>query len=526
MSEYSIANGRLYRNDVCLTNFVPEVRVVYGNPAAPKSQLIQIAYTIVGRDKPETTLVFGNRLRQLNFEECDYACRYEVAPSKARRWVNIYLCQQVDSIIERGACGSFLDTSGWHDLPSPAFAGGGQVTGMTPDGEVRLGEGLSSTRLACGDGLDVVTAVTGLVTAFRRTSEAMMAFTFTLFSAMRSLLQQAGLPVNSILYITGTQGFGKSQLAKRYCTLFDDTTRQRPANAFDASSTFAGIRDALAQQRDMVVLLDDLCHSSVAREEAERQRLLSKLIRSATNITSFGKKAGNRNVEITCAAGLVVTAEMLPSAASELTRCVLLRLDHQLTDFEPDDRVFAAAAFQRFLEWFAARQAVELEQLRKDFDAFQAGVQNNREMRLQIALWQQSWVFDCFTRFAAEVGVLASKAAASMNRVFDSLLKKAWADTLDEIDRLTPVRPESLAAFTVQALQREGVPAIRHHGCLYVRLEELTQYLRCITRQPSLDPKAVSAALLSAGLLETDASGKNTKKLGGRRYLAIRCQQQ
>lgn len=40
------------------------------------------------------------------------------------------------------------------------------------------------------------------------------------------------------------------------------------------------------------------------------------------------------------------------------------------------------------------------------------------------------------------------------------------------------------------------------------------------------DPKTVSAALLSAGLLETDASGKNTKKLGGRRYLAICCQQQ
>ena len=48
-----------------------------------------------------------------------------------------------------------------------------------------------------------------------------------------------------------------------------------------------------------------------------------------------------------------------------------------------------------------------------------------------------------------------------------------------------------------------------------------TQCLRCITRQPGLDPKTVSAALLSAGLLETDASGKNTKKLGGRRYLAI-----
>lgn len=524
MADYSIINGRLYRDNVCLTNFVPEVLGVYGNPAAPKSQLIQIAYTVVGRDKPETTLVFGNRLRQLNFEGCDYACRYEVTPSKARRWVNIYLCQQVDSIIERGACGSFLDTSGWYNLPAPAFAGGGQVTGMNPDGEVQLGEGLSSTRLACGDCLAVDAAVTGLVTAFQRTPEAMMAFTFTLFTAMRSLLQQEGHPVNSILYIAGTQGFGKSQLAKRYCTLFDDTTRQRPANAFDASSTFAGIRDALAQQRDMVVLLDDLCHSSVAREETERQRLLSKLIRSATNMTSFGKKSGSCTAEITCAAGLVVTAEMLPSAASELTRCILLRLDHQLTGFQPDDRIFAAATFWHFLAWFAARQADELQQLRKDFDAFQAGVQNNREMRLQIALWQQGWVFDCFTRFAAEVGTVTLKAAASMNRVFGALLKKAGADTLDEIDRLTPVLPESLAAFTVQALQHEGVPAIRHRGCRYVRLEDLTQYLRCITRHSGLDPKAVSAALLNAGLLETDASGKNTKKLGGRRYLAVRCQ--
>ena len=521
MSEYSVANGRLYRNGVCLTNFVPEVLGVYGNPADPKSQLIQIAYTVVGRDKPETTLVFGNRLRKLNFEGCDYGCRYEVTPSKARRWVNSYLCQQVDSIIERGACGSFLDTSGWYNLPAPAFAGGGQVTGMKPDGEVRLGEGISSTRLACGDGLDVSTAVTGLVTAFQRTPEAMVAFTFTLFTSMRSLLQQEGHPVNSILYIAGTQGFGKSQLARRYCTLFDDTAQQRPVNAFDASSTFAGIRDALAQQRDMVVLLDDLCHSSVAREETERQRLLSKLIRSATNMTSFGKKSGSRTAEITCTAGLVVTAEMLPSAASELTRCILLRLDHQLTDFQPDDRSFAAATFSHFLAWFAARQADELQQLRKDFDAFQAGVQNNREMRLQIALWQQGWVFDCFTRFAAEVGTVTLKAAASMNRVFGALLKKAGADTLDEIDRLTPVRPESLAAFTVQALQHEGVPAIRHRGCLYVRLEDLTQYLRCITRHPGLDPKAVSAALLNAGLLETDASGKNTKKLGGRRYLAV-----
>lgn len=525
MPDYSTAGGKLYRDDVCLANFVPEVRGVYCSSPDSKSPLIQIVYTVVGYDTPQTTLVFGDHLRKLNFAEIDFACHYETAPSRARHWVNGYLCGQVANVIAHGDSGTFLDTSGWHDLPSPAFVAGGEVIGMMPGSAVRLSEGLSSTHLACDDVVDVNTSVTGLITAFQRTPEAMMAFTFALFTAIRSLLQREGLPTNAILYIAGTQGFGKSQLAKRYCMLFDDNVRKLPANSFDAGSTFAGIRDALAQQRDMVVLLDDLCHSSVTSEEANRRKLLSRVIRSATNITSFGKKAGNHNIEITCTAGLVVTAEMLPSSASELTRCILLRLDHPLTRFDPADRRFAATAFQHFIEWFSTRQANELQRLRKDLDAFQAGVRSSREMRLQITLWQQGWVFDCFTRFAAEAGVVTPKAAASMNGVFGDLLKKAWADTVDAIDRLTPVRPESLVRFTVQALQCENIPAIQRHGCLYVRLEDLTEYLRHISRQPSLDPKAVSAALLSAGMLETDASGKNTKKLDGRRYLVIRCRQ-
>lgn len=526
MSDYSAAGGKLYRDDVCLANFVPKVQGVYRSSPDLQPALVEIAYTVCGHDAPRTSVILGRNLRTLDFEALDLACRYEITPSKGRRWVNNYLCGQVATFIVRGDCGVFLNTSGWHDLPSPAFAAGGKVVGMIPGSAVRLSEGLSSTHLACDDVVDVNTSVIGLITAFQRTPEAMVAFSFTLFTAVRSLLQREGLPTGAILYIAGTQGFGKSQLAKRYCMLLDDNVRKLPANSFDAGSTFAGIRDALAQQRDMVVLLDDLCHSSVTSEEANRRKLLSKVIRSATNITSFGKKAGNHNIEITCTAGLVVTAEMLPSSVSELTRCILLRLDHPLTRFDPADRRFAAAAFQHFIEWFSARQANELQRLRKDLDAFQAGVRSSREMRLQITLWQQGWVFDCFTRFAAEAGVLAPKAATSMNGVFGTLLGKAWSDTTAEIDRLAPVRPEILTAFTVQALQRKDIPAIRHHGCLYVRLEELTQYLRCITRHPGLDPKAVSAALLNAGLLETDASGKNTKKLGSRRYLAIRCQQQ
>ena len=290
MSDYSTAGGKLYRDDVCLANFVPKVQGVYRSSPDLQPALVEIAYTVCGHDAPRTSVVLGRNLRTLDFEALDLACRYEITPSKGRRWVNNYLCGQVANFIVRGDCGVFLNTSGWHDLPSPAFAAGGKVVGMTPGSAVRLSEGLSSTHLACDDAVDVNTSVTGLVTAFQRTPEAMVAFSFALFTAIRSLLQREGLPTNAILYIAGTQGFGESQLAKRYCMLFDDNVRKLPANSFDAGSTFAGIRDALAQQRDMVVLLDDLCHSSVTSEEANRRKLLSRVIRSATNITSFGKK--------------------------------------------------------------------------------------------------------------------------------------------------------------------------------------------------------------------------------------------
>ena len=85
MSNYSTAGGKLYRDDVCLANFVPEVRGVYCSSPDSKSPLIQIVYTVVGYDTPQTTLVFGDHLRKLNFEEIDFACHYETAPSRARR---------------------------------------------------------------------------------------------------------------------------------------------------------------------------------------------------------------------------------------------------------------------------------------------------------------------------------------------------------------------------------------------------------------------------------------------------------
>lgn len=525
MSEFDIIDGRLCLAGKPLTNFVPEVRSVFCRPGGRQPEELQISYAVCGTDTPRAVTVRGARLWSLDFEAQDIACRYEGSRGKSRQLVNAYLRQQAADALENGTCGTFLDAPGWHDVPSPAFAAGGELIGASPGQAFCLNEKFTGIRLAADTSLPAEPAVEVLVRAFQRTPEAMMASTFTLYTSMRSLLQQAGLPTSSVLYITGTQGYGKSQLAKRFCTLYDNAERGFPANSFDAGSTFASIRDALAQQRDQIVLLDDLCHSSVVSEERERQKMLSKVIRAATNTTAFGKKAGAQNAEINCTAGLVVTAEMLPTSASELTRCILLHLDHPLTAFQADDRLYAAAVFRHFLAWFAARRETELQHFRKDFDAFVAAPEHSVELRLRIGCWQQAWVFDCFLRFALDVGAISERAASNMSRTFGGLINRALAHTVNAVRRLTPMQPETIAAMAMQELRAKHIPAIPHRGCLYVRLEVLTSQLRRIFQHPGLDPKAVSAALLSAGMLETDASGKNTKKLDGRRYLAIRCRQ-
>lgn len=523
-SEFDIIDGRLYLEGKPLTNFVPEIRGVFCRPGGRQPEELQIGYVVCGTSNPRTVTVRGARLRFLDFEALDIACRYEGIRRKSQQMVNDYLRQQVAAALENGTCGTYLDAPGWHDSPSPVFAAGEELIGAPPGQAFCLNEKFTGVRLVA-DATLPEPAVEGLVRAFQRTPEAMAAFAFTLYTSVRSLLQRAGLSTNSVLYITGTQGYGKSQLAKRFCTLYDNTEWGFPANSFDAGSTFAGIRDALAQQRDQIVLLDDLCHSSVISEERERQKLLSKVIRSATNTTAFGKKAVAQNAEINCTAGLVVTAEMLPTSASELTRCILLHLDQPLTAFQIDDRLYAATVFRHFLVWFAARRESELQRFHEDFDVFVEARQNTSELRLRIGCWQQVWVFDCFLRFALDVNAISEKAASNMSRTFEGLINRAFAYTVSAVRQLTPVQPEAIAAMAMQELQAKHIPAIRHRGCLYVRLEVLTEQLRRVSQRPSLDPKTISAALRSAGMLETDASGKNTKKLDGRRYLVIRCRQ-
>ena len=76
-SEFDIIDGRLYLEGKPLTNFVPEIRGVFCRPGGRQPKELQIGYVVCGTSNPRTVTVRGARLRFLDFEALDIACRYD-----------------------------------------------------------------------------------------------------------------------------------------------------------------------------------------------------------------------------------------------------------------------------------------------------------------------------------------------------------------------------------------------------------------------------------------------------------------
>lgn len=93
-------------------------------------------------------------------------------------------------------------------------------------------------------------------------------FAFTLYSSLHSVFREESLPTACVLHIHGGQNLGKTTTAKRLATLYNKDGQ--PADIYDAGSSFPVMRDALADARDRVVLLDDICKTTDSASQRKR----------------------------------------------------------------------------------------------------------------------------------------------------------------------------------------------------------------------------------------------------------------
>jgi len=442
-----------------------------------------------------------------------------VTGQSTKRLIATYLRMQLDS--SEMLTGAFYDKSGWNktDKGMTFICGDSVVPECAAPPPYLLAERVKHIHLA-DNGLSASEATeTLLQLLMKHPYTHLPVWAFTLFATLRSVLKSNGLPTTIVLYVMATQGFGKTELIKSLCALYDESGRKL-CDVYDAKSTSAAMRDALTEARDRVVLFDDVCKSTSRSKQRERQDTAADLTRAAANETNVVKKKGQSTVEEECAASLAITGEIPMETASDVTRCLTVEISEPLTDNLDGIRTAAAAALKGYITWFSQNYDMECEQLRRDYETFRQGNKSSDLMRVRTSHFELKWLLQSFLRFAKAVGAINDNAAMQIVEAANKALDEIWANTKAMVEKIEK-KPPLLSEVIYEGADKNQFPCFVHVGCLCVKLHDLTSYLSKIYMRSDLSENQVSATLKENKMLSMDKSGDPTKKVRGKRHLCI-----
>ncbi len=152
---------------------------------------------------------------------------------------------------------------------------------------------------------------------------ALIVLSFILLRMVRSVVLNAGINFQAVLFVTGRQGIGKTTLINRFVSFITKATASnKPALFFDLGSSLAGLRIAMTTYRDLPIVADDACKSASKTVQRKREEVLAQIIREAANAAPIMKGSpGGGQVELENVASVMLTAEDTPKNESDLTRC-------------------------------------------------------------------------------------------------------------------------------------------------------------------------------------------------------------
>lgn len=512
--------GNLLAGDKQIANFAPQV--VCGYRKAQREGIgplaaLRINFRIVGQTEEQSTIIMFQDLNSFDFETNFPGCICSDSNGKStKKRVVQYIREQIIKCASSIGRGIYYDGTGWY---GKQFVTGRTVIGA--DMTYTVSPSIEGISLASDPAMTSCEAAEALFSALRRMPDVgLSTFAFTLFSSLRSVLREESLPTACLLYLVGEQGFGKTTLAKSYCSLYNGADK-KPVDAFEAHSTDSAMRDALADARDRTVLFDDVCKSTDPSTQRKRRNTAANLGRDATSEIPAIRKSGKAREPVVCNASLVVTGEFPLETPSDLTRCVVVEVKKRLTGGTARDRIIAASALEGFLQWFSEHYDQERARLRIEYNNFRSEDRSHQEERLQISLWELSWAMSSFLRFALEVGAISTQAAAQIDTALTSELHRIFASTLQRVQNLSERSLMSLSNIIAVGAKNRRFPCFSHNGCLCVKSKELTKYLKQVTQRPDLQVNDVTAALRQLNLLRCDRSGKSSRKVNGIRELTI-----
>lgn len=514
--DFTVQNGALFFDGKPIANFVPTMLGLYqtdGNFGERPWLLLEIQQE---NTISETLIWPAETLDALNIEKeiLGCVCRDDRGRS-TKRLINTYIRLQLNRLAVPH--GVYISTTGRHNIDAIwQYCCGRaeeQSVPLSPEGKspsCLIAAPVEEYRLASAVGLSESAAVEDLLQTLAHHPDVYLPiWGFSLFSLMRSFLQTSGLPTACILYIVAEQGFGKTSTAKALCQLFDQNGRM--ADVFDAGSSATAMRDILMEARDRAVLFDDVFIGTDKARQRERRNTASMLLRFAANEVPISKKSGSREVSTSCTASLIVIGEIPMEAASDVTRCMIVRIRKRLADESQTDlhalRHTAATAMQGFLRWFGSQYESRIAQIRTDAERLLEPFRAAPNERVKQSLFELFWLLCRFFGYAEEIQAISAHARQQFTEASDQALRQVWDNIQTELRRIDN-RPPSFADAIVAGLQSHKLRAFRHNGCVCVRTHDLTEYLRQVYHQGDLNTKTVTSVLRIGNLLSLDKTEK------------------
>ena len=282
-------------------------------------------------------------------------------------------------------------------------------------------------------------------------SAVLLTTAYTLLTTVRSAVIESGVDLQAVLYITGAQGLGKTTLARRVAGFVNNAGTDRPALLFDAGSTLAATRDAMASARDLPIVVDDLCLSASRAAQQQRKDLGAKLVREAANVTEIIKKApGGQTITLQNVAGVIMTAEFMLENASDVTRCIMAPIAQPLdlpNELTPE---LMAGVVQEFLQHFLRDPQSMLKRLHNFMQNNEhiAALQSCTEQRVRTNLTALSWAFREFVAIFA-TNIQFDNLARDLVRNFNRALADSVTQTDAALARVRSLTPEGNIAYVL-----------------------------------------------------------------------------
>lgn len=453
---FNVVDGNLTYDGMHISSGVPEIIQLYYRTGAPLSQpdALDLQIHFEGGFVLRKTILLKDLCYQyLHKAEPMVSCPNASAKNIFNEYLSELLREAILSLPGMEKAGIYLANLGWNTLPDGSQI---YVYGKRTIGECRQSI-CTSPSLPNFESIRQENALTELVETLENSSPIVTQMSaYLALATLRSPVLESGCRLQAVAYLYGPRDSGKTTLAQSMAAFAKPVNSRNSTNFFDASSTSAALRDAMVTYRDLPLIVDDLCFSAGRQTEQKRVETAAQLIRQAANDTVITKKGpGGVNLELSCDAAVILTAEFKLANESDLDRCIFFPI---LRKYKLDERIRPELLRESTLdlaEWFVGNRDEALNRLNRYIKHL---IENNSDQTISYRMLTNYgamiWAFDCLMSAAKAEGVSKERVEAIHNKLMKAI-NKAQTAQLEALNSIQKSRPVANLAYILHEAYEE-----------------------------------------------------------------------